>query len=70
MLRKKAEEISETEKMLETVILEKTEKSQDQQESVTFPCPGCGKGKIKRTFHERQLASKYICDKCGFEGPN
>ena len=35
-----------------------------------FNCPKCGKGKIKRTFHERQLAVKYVCPQCQFVGPN
>ena len=38
--------------------------------SVIFLCPQCGKEKIKRTFHERQLGTKYKCSSCKFEGPN
>ncbi len=37
--------------------------------SVTFPCPVCGE-KIIRTRNEREIVAKYVCPKCGFEGPN
>ncbi len=37
---------------------------------VSFLCPQCGKGKIRRTLHERIIATKYVCSNCGFEGPN
>lgn len=42
------------------------------QGGTIFNCPRCGKGKIKRTFHERQLAVKYTCPNsdCRFIGPN
>ena len=38
--------------------------------SVMFPCPFCGKTKIIRCKHCRQIVVKYKCDECGFEGPN
>lgn len=37
--------------------------------SVQFPCPGCGET-IVRSKDARQIAAKYTCSKCGFEGPN
>ncbi len=60
--------MKETEEMLEKVTKEK----QDFNEPgiVIFPCPKCGKTKIKRTHHERMIATKYKCSNCGFEGPN
>lgn len=38
--------------------------------SVSFPCPKCGESTVLRSFHERELATKYVCSRCGFEGPN
>jgi predicted RNA-binding Zn-ribbon protein involved in translation (DUF1610 family) len=38
--------------------------------NVTFKCPQCGKTKIKRTAHDKQIATPYKCEECGFEGPN
>ena len=38
--------------------------------SVSFKCPECGKSTIRRSKHQRQIASKYICPMCSFEGPN
>jgi len=38
--------------------------------SVIFPCPKCGETEIVRTFHAREIATKYVCQKCEFEGPN
>ena len=38
--------------------------------SVNFKCPNCGEFEIVRTKNERQIAKKYKCPKCGFEGPN
>ena len=38
--------------------------------SVILNCPKCGKGKITRCKHCRQIAVKYTCPECGFEGPN
>ncbi|HII64667.1 TPA: RNA-binding protein [Candidatus Woesearchaeota archaeon] len=35
-----------------------------------FKCPACGKHEIVRTRHMRQIAAKYACPGCGFEGPN
>jgi len=35
-----------------------------------FKCPSCGKQEIVRTRHMRQVAAKYSCAECGFEGPN
>jgi len=38
--------------------------------STIFNCPGCGKQEINRCSHCRELAAKYKCPECGFEGPN
>lgn len=38
--------------------------------AVTFTCPKCKKGKISRCKHCREIAAKYKCPECGFEGPN
>jgi len=38
--------------------------------SVRFKCPQCGKYEIIRSLRARQIAAKYTCPECGFEGPN
>jgi len=38
--------------------------------SVSFTCPVCKKSIIKRSSHERKAGVKYLCDECGFSGPN
>ncbi|MDP3729066.1 MAG: zinc finger domain-containing protein [bacterium] len=38
--------------------------------SVIFSCPKCAQADIIRSFHSRELGTKYTCPKCGFEGPN
>lgn len=38
--------------------------------SVTFNCPKCGKQVMIRCEHCREIAAKYRCAECGFEGPN
>jgi len=38
--------------------------------SVEFMCPECGKTKIIRCRHCREISAKYRCHECGFEGPN
>ena len=38
--------------------------------STSFKCPSCGDFDIVRCHHCRGIGSKYICDKCGFSGPN
>ncbi|MBW2969965.1 RNA-binding protein [Candidatus Woesearchaeota archaeon] len=38
--------------------------------TVLFKCPSCLKYDIKRTAHERKIATKYTCPLCGFTGPN
>ena len=48
----------------------KIEKGMLVHGSVVFPCPQCGQTKIVRSFHEREIATKYVCGSCGFEGPN
>jgi len=69
--KKKVEkEIKDTEEIFEKVSNLSSEGESTEVGRVIFMCPKCGKGKIKRSFHERQIATKYICDKCGFEGPN
>jgi len=35
-----------------------------------FNCPSCGKSTIIRCKHCREIAAKYKCSECGFEGPN
>ena len=37
---------------------------------VKFKCPACGKFEIIRCDSCRKLAAKYVCEKCGFSGPN
>ncbi len=37
---------------------------------VLFDCPNCGKFKIIRCRHCREIAAKYKCPECGFVGPN
>lgn len=38
--------------------------------SVKFKCPNCLDAVIVRSLSARKLATKYVCPKCGFEGPN
>ena len=38
--------------------------------STVFKCPNCEHSEIIRCKHCRELAAKYKCPKCGFEGPN
>jgi len=38
--------------------------------STRFDCPNCGKVEIARCRHCRELAAKYTCHECNFEGPN
>lgn len=38
--------------------------------SVIFKCPKCGKADIIRSYHSRELGTKYVCPACEFEGPN
>jgi Zn-ribbon RNA-binding protein len=38
--------------------------------TVKFNCPKCGKLEIVRCKHCREIAAKYKCSSCGFEGPN
>lgn len=38
-------------------------------ESTTFNCPKCGKGKIIRCGNCRKIAVEYKCSECGFVGP-
>ncbi|MBS3108753.1 RNA-binding protein [Candidatus Woesearchaeota archaeon] len=42
----------------------------NQPGSTIFKCPKCSKSEIVRCYHCRQIASKYKCNECGFEGPN
>jgi len=35
-----------------------------------FNCPDCGKFEIVRCLHCREIAAKYTCPNCNFEGPN
>ncbi|MBS3095753.1 RNA-binding protein [Candidatus Woesearchaeota archaeon] len=42
----------------------------NQSGSTVFKCPSCGAFDIVRCFHCRQIASKYKCNGCGFEGPS
>ena len=45
-------------------------KDSSSQVFVKFTCPNCLKQEIKRTIHEREIATKYECKQCGFTGPN
>ncbi|MFH1409765.1 MAG: zinc finger domain-containing protein [Nanoarchaeota archaeon] len=45
-------------------------KQTNDQGSVKFLCPNCGKQEIVRTKHERETAVRYKCPECGFDGPN
>lgn len=36
---------------------------------VSFVCPNCGRGVIKRCNKCRKLSIHYICPVCGFRGP-
>jgi len=65
--KKKAEEV--TQEMFEKAD-EINDNAFSETGNVVFPCPQCGKEIIKRTLHERKIATKYKCSKCGFEGPN
>ena len=38
--------------------------------AVQFPCPQCLEEVIVRSRNARQIVAKYVCPKCGFEGPN
>jgi len=38
--------------------------------STRFMCPKCAKVEIVRCFHCREIAAKYKCPACGFEGPD
>ena len=71
MATKKSEKeaIAQTEELFEKIESLTTQDFQGAG-SVTFLCPRCGKGKIRRTHHERKIATKYHCSSCGFEGPN
>jgi hypothetical protein len=42
----------------------------NEQGSVRFPCPKCGKYEIIRCKHCREIVSKYHCPACDFTGPN
>ncbi|RJQ20559.1 RNA-binding protein [Candidatus Woesearchaeota archaeon] len=35
-----------------------------------FDCPACLKHQIIRCARCREIAAKYTCPACGFEGPN
>ena len=38
--------------------------------SVIFKCPSCQDADIIRSTKAREIVAKYVCPKCGFEGPN
>ncbi|MBI2576482.1 RNA-binding protein [Candidatus Woesearchaeota archaeon] len=38
--------------------------------STKFLCPACSKVEIVRCKHCRDIAAKYVCQECNFEGPN
>lgn len=40
------------------------------QGTVRFKCPSCGEAEIVRSKKAREIAMKYTCPNCGFEGPN
>jgi hypothetical protein len=41
-----------------------------QAGAAKFKCPKCGKYEIIRCAHCREIAAKYQCPECKFEGPN
>jgi len=45
-------------------------KKEFDAQGVRFVCPSCGKFEIIRCGHCRKLAARYICEDCGFSGPN
>jgi len=42
----------------------------NEQGSVCFKCPKCSDYEITRSVKAREISAKYVCPKCGFEGPN
>ncbi|MFQ6055571.1 MAG: zinc finger domain-containing protein [Methanosarcinales archaeon] len=40
-----------------------------QEDFVKFDCPECGETVIIRCRKCKKLSNKYVCEKCGFEGP-
>ena len=42
----------------------------NEKGSTIFKCPNCGDYDIIRSLHERKIATRYTCPKCGFSGPN
>jgi Zn-ribbon RNA-binding protein len=38
--------------------------------AVKFSCPGCSKSTIMRCSKCRKIVTKYVCQECGFVGPN
>ena len=42
----------------------------NKEGTARFSCPSCGKYEIVRCSHCREIAAKYRCTGCGFEGPN
>ena len=38
--------------------------------SVRFKCPSCKDEEIIRCGHCRKISARYVCQKCGFNGPN
>ncbi len=53
-----------------TLICNSCKKEISNEGGVTFTCPNCGKTEIVRCMHCKELAAKYVCSSCLFEGPN
>ena len=43
---------------------------ENDQGSVSFPCPKCADFEIVRSTYARANAIKYSCPNCNFTGPN
>jgi Zn-ribbon RNA-binding protein len=56
--------------MEELICLSTKTKITNNLGSTKFMCPNCGEYEIVRSKKARELAIKYICPKCKFEGPN
>ncbi|MBW2984857.1 DUF1610 domain-containing protein [Candidatus Woesearchaeota archaeon] len=56
--------------MPEELICSSCKKRISAESAARFPCPNCGKAEIVRCAHCREIATKYKCPQCQFEGPN
>ena len=57
--------------MSENIVCSSCKKSvTNDRGNVKFNCPSCGKHEMIRCVHCREIAAKYSCPGCDFEGPN